>query len=267
VTQHTLELPDVDLVYDVYGPLPPADDRPPLVMIGQPMDASGFQAQVKLFGDRTVVTYEPETQAEDVHAIIQALGAGPVDMLASSGGAVSALALVTAHPDDVSTLVAHEPPIDSVLPDSAAVQRARAAYTQVYQDKGWGAGMAAFIAMTSWEGPVTGDYLAQPPPDPATFGMPTEDNGTRDDPLLSDRSWAVPLYKPDIEALQAAPTRIVVAVGEESMKVYTGRSAIALAEQLGQQATVSPATTADLWGASSATLASPRPSPQSFVRY
>jgi pimeloyl-ACP methyl ester carboxylesterase len=257
VTQHTLELPEVDLVYDVHGPLPPADGRRPLVMIGQPMDASGFEAQVNLFPDRTVVTYdprglgrskrkdgdvtnEPETQAEDVHAIIETLGAGPVDMLASSGGAVTALALVTAHPNDVSTLVAHEPPIDAVLPDAAAVGRAREAFTRVYQEKGWGAGMAAFIAMTSWEGEVTDDYFAQPAPDPAAFGMPSEDNGARDDPLLSDRSWAVPLYQPDLEALKTAPTRIVVAVGEESQKVYTGRTAIALAEQLGQHATVFP---------------------------
>jgi pimeloyl-ACP methyl ester carboxylesterase len=257
VTQHTLNLPDVDLVFDVHGPLPTADGRPPLVMIGQPMDASGFQAQVALFGDRTVVTYdprglgrstrtdgkttnEPETQAEDVHAIIDALDAGPVDMLASSGGAVTALALITAYPRDVATLVAHEPPLDSVLPDAEAVQRARAAYTQIYQDKGWGAGMAAFIAMTSWEGEVTEDYLARPAPDPAAFGMPTGDDGSRNDPLLSERSWAVALYQPDLEALRAAPTRIVIAVGEESLKVYTGRTALALAERLGQHATVFP---------------------------
>jgi pimeloyl-ACP methyl ester carboxylesterase len=257
VTQHTLELPGVDLVYDVYGPLPPANGQPPLVMIGQPMDASGFQAQVKLFDDRTVVTYdprglgrsirkdgevtnEPATQAEDVHAIIEALSSGPVDMLASSGGAVTALALVTAYPNDVLTLVAHEPPIDSVLPDADAVQRARAAYTHVYLEKGWGAGMAAFIAMTSWEGEVTEEYLNLPAPNPAEFGMPTEDDGLRDDPLLSERSWAVPLYQPNIEALKAAPTRIVVAVGEESIKVYTGRTSLALANQLGQQATVFP---------------------------
>jgi pimeloyl-ACP methyl ester carboxylesterase len=257
VTQHTLELPGVDLVYDVYGPLPPANGQPPLVMIGQPMDASGFQAQVKLFDDRTVVTYdprglgrsirkdgevtnEPATQAKDVHAIIEALSSGPVDMLASSGGAVTALALVTAYPNDVLTLVAHEPPIDSVLPDADAVQRARAAYTHVYLEKGWGAGMAAFIAMTSWEGEVTEEYLNLPAPNPAEFGMPTEDDGLRDDPLLSERSWAVPLYQPNIEALKAAPTRIVVAVGEESIKVYTGRTSLALANQLGQQATVFP---------------------------
>lgn len=255
--QHTLELPDVDLVYDVHGPLPTADGRPPLLMIGQPMDASGFRDQVRLFEDRTVVTYdprglgrsirkdggvtnEPQTQAEDLHALIEALGAGPVDLFGSSGGAVTALALVTAHPHDVITLVAHEPPIDSVLPDAEAVQRARAAYTQVYQDKGWGAGMAAFIAMTAWEGEVTDEYFAQPAPDPAAFGMPTDDDGTRDDPLLSDRSWAVCLYEPDLEALKASPTRIVVAVGEESLRVYTGRTATALAEQLGQEVTVFP---------------------------
>ncbi len=257
MTQHTLELPEVDLVYDVHGPLPTADGRPPLVMIGQPMDASGFQAQVALFDDRTVVTYdprglgrstrkdggvtnEPEIQAEDVHALIEALGAGPVDMLASSGGAVTALALVAAHPDDVSTLVAHEPPIDCVLPDVDAVQKARTAYTRVYQDKGRGAGMAAFIAMTSWEGEITEEFLARPAPDPAAFGMPTEDDGRREDPLLSERSWAVPLYEPDLEALKTAPTRIVIAVGEESLRVYTGRSAIALAERLGQQPAVFP---------------------------
>jgi pimeloyl-ACP methyl ester carboxylesterase len=257
MTHHTLELPEVDLVYDVHGPLPTADGRPPLMMIGQPMDASGFQAQVALFPDRTVVTYdprglgrstrkdgevtnEPETQAADVHAIIEALGAGPVDMFASSGGAVTALALVTAHPDDVATLVAHEPPLDCVLPDAEAVQRARDAYTRVYQEKGWGAGMAGFVAMTSWEGEVTEEYLARPAPDPAAFGMPTDDDGKRDDPLLSERSWAVTAYRPDLEALKASPTRIVIAVGEESRKVYTGRSAIALAEQLGQQATVFP---------------------------
>jgi len=257
MTQYTLELPEVDLVYDVHGPLPTIDGRPPLLMIGQPMDASGFDAQVELFGERTVVTYdprglgrskrkdggvtnEPQVQAEDLHALIEALGAGPVDMLASSGGAVTALALVTAHPHDVSTLVAHEPPIDCVLPDAEAAQRAREAYTRVYQEKGWGAGMAAFIAMTSWEGEITDEYLAQPAPDPAAFGFPTDDDGTRDDPLLSDRSWAVTLYRPDFEALKAAPTRIVVAVGEESMTVYTGRTALGLAEKLGQQATVFP---------------------------
>jgi hypothetical protein len=100
--------------------------------------------------------------------------------------------------------------------------------------------MAAFIAMTSWRGELTDDYFARPAPDPAQFGMSTEDNGWRDDPLLSDRSWAVSSYRPDIEALTAAPTRIVIAVAEESGDTFTGRTSLATAELLGQRATVFP---------------------------
>ena len=100
--------------------------------------------------------------------------------------------------------------------------------------------MAAFIAMTSWRGEFTEDYLAQPAPDPAQFGMPSEDDGSRDDPLLSDRSSAVSGYRPDVDRLAAAPTRVVIAVGEESLGTFTGRAAVATAELLGQEATVFP---------------------------
>jgi hypothetical protein len=100
--------------------------------------------------------------------------------------------------------------------------------------------MAAFMAMASWRGEYTDEYFAQPAPDPAQFGMPAEDDGSRDDPLLSDSSWAVSSYRPDVDALAAAPTRIVVAVGEESLDTFTGRTAVATAELLGRQATVFP---------------------------
>jgi pimeloyl-ACP methyl ester carboxylesterase len=256
-TTHTLETGEVDIVYDVRGPLPTVDGRPPLMMIGQPMDASGFATLASHFSDRTVVTYDPRglgrsrrkddrvdnvptVQAEDVHAVIKALDAGPVDMFASSGGAVTALALVAAHPDDVSTLVAHEPPMIPVLPDAEAAERARTGFRDAYVAKGRNAGMAAFIAMSSWRGEFNEDYFAQPAPDPAQFGMPTEDDGSRDDPLLSDRSAAVTSFQPDVKALAAAPTRIVIAVGEESQDTFTGRTSVATAELLGQPATVFP---------------------------
>ncbi len=256
-TTHILETAEAAIAYDVRGPLPTADGRPPLFLIGQPMDAGGFATLASYFPDRTVITYDPRglgrsvrkdgrvdnaptVQAEDVHAVIGALGAGPVEMFASSGGAVTALALVAAYPDDVTTLVAHEPPLIPVLPDAEAAHRAQAGYRDVYEAKGSGAGMAAFIAMTSWHGEFTDDYFAQPAPDPAQFGMPTEDDGSRGDPLLSDRSWAITDYHPDVEALAAAPTRVVIAVGEESAGTFTGRTSVATAELLGQQATVFP---------------------------
>src|ERR671928_1079129 len=152
-TTHMLQTAEADIAYDVRGPLPTADGRPPLFMIGQPMDASGFGTLASHFPDRTVVTYDPRglsrsirkdgrvdhsptVQADDVHAVIEALGVGPVDMFASSGGAVTALALVAAHPHDVTTLVAHEPPLIPVLPDAAAAEHARAGIRDAYQANG-----------------------------------------------------------------------------------------------------------------------------------
>ena len=84
------------------------------------------------------------------------------------------------------------------------------------------------------------EYFAQPPADPVAFGMPAEDDGSREDPVLSDRSWAITSYRPDVEALAAAPTRVVIAVGEESENNFTGRTSVATAELLGQEATVFP---------------------------
>src|SRR5256886_16232941 len=213
-TTHLLDTDEVELAYDVHGPLPTADGRPPLFMIGQPMEASGFAPLASYFPDRTVVTYDPRglgrssrkdgrvdnaptVQAADVHAVIEALGVGPVEMFASSGGAVTALALVAAYPTDVTTLVAHEPPLLALLPDAAAAERAQRGVRDAYQAKGSGAGMAAFMAMSSWRGEYTDDYFAQPAPDPAMFGMPAGDDGTPDDPPLSDRSWAITRYRPD----------------------------------------------------------------------
>jgi pimeloyl-ACP methyl ester carboxylesterase len=256
-TTHTLKTTGAEIAYDLHGPVPTADGRPLLFMIGQPMTAGGFSALAAQFPDRTVVTYDPRglgrstrsdgrvdnsptVQASDVHALIEALGAGPVEMFASSGGAVTALALVAAHPDDVLTLVAHEPPLIPVLADAAAAERARAAVRDAYQAGGAGAGMAAFMVMGSWRGEFTDEFFAQPAPDPAAFGMSSEDDGSRDDPLLSDRSWAISSYRPDVEALTAARTRVVIAVGEESEGTFTGRAAAATADLLGQTATVFP---------------------------
>ncbi|WP_410666487.1 alpha/beta fold hydrolase [Amycolatopsis sp. cmx-4-68] len=256
-TTHTLETPEAGIVYDVHGPAPADSPRPPLVMVGQPMDATGFGTLASYFPERTVVTYDPRgigrsvrrdgredhvpaVQAEDIHAVIRALDAGAVDVFGSSGGAVAALALIAAHGEAVRTLVAHEPPLVTVLPDAAAAERAGQAVRDAYQARGFGAGMAAFIAMTSWPGEFTDEYFARPPADPAQFGMPAEDDGRRDDPLLTDRSLAVTAYQLDVDALTAAPTRIVIAVGEESADVLTGRTALATAARLGQEATVFP---------------------------
>ena len=129
----TLDLPGATLTYDVREAAAESTE-PVLLMIGSPMDASGFATLAGHFPDRTVVTYDPrgvgrspradgvtaatpDEHAEDLQRLIRELDAGPVDIFASSGGAVNALALVARHPEDVRTLVAHEPPLATVLPD------------------------------------------------------------------------------------------------------------------------------------------------------
>lgn len=256
-TTHTLDTPAATLAYDVRGPLPTADGRPPLMMVGAPMDAGGFATFATYFPDRTVITYDPrglgrstrkdgraehtpEQNAEDVLAVITALDAGPVELFASSGGAVGALALVAAHPEAVTTLVAHEPPLLAMLPDAERAFAAERAVQEVFHARGWGHGMAAFLAMTSWRGELTDDFAARTAPDPAAFGMPADDDGNRTDPLLSGVSDAITAYRPDLAALAAAPTRVVVAVGAESEGVLTGRTSVATAEALGRSVTVFP---------------------------
>jgi pimeloyl-ACP methyl ester carboxylesterase len=253
----SLETPGATVAYDVRGPLPPADGRPPLFMVGAPMDASGFTTLASHFEDRTVVTYDPrglgrsvrhddrtdhtpEQNAEDMHSVIAALGAGPVDMFASSGGAVSALALVVAHPDDVSLLVAHEPPMLAILPDADRALAAERDVQSTYQKEGWGSGMARFIALSSWQGEFNDEFAAQAAPDPAQFGLPTDDDGSRDDPLLSGSSNAITRYQPEVRALAGAPTRVLIAVGKESEGTVTGRTSVAAAGSLGQEVTVFP---------------------------
>ena len=252
----TLSLPDAEIVHDVHGPLPPADGREVLLVIGQPMTADGFSDLIAELPDRTVVAYDPRglgrstrsdgsalndpsLQAEDLHVLITDLGA-PVQMFASSGGAVAALALLAAHPEDVSRVVAHEPPVMGVLPDAELAERANDAVGRAYQERGWGAGLAAFLAMSMWQGEFTEEFLARPLPDPAQFGLPDQDDGTREDPLLSGTSAPVTSYQPDLEALRAAGDRLILAVGEQTGEAITARTTRALAEALGTEPLVFP---------------------------
>ena len=98
----------------------------------------------------------------------------PVDLFASSGGAVNALALVAKHPEDVRTLVAHEPPIATILPDREhALAAAEASATPTSAAAGAPAWRTSSPSSAT-SGPFTAEDAAQPGPDPAMFGMPAE---------------------------------------------------------------------------------------------
>ena len=210
---YTLEAPGAVLHYDVRDS--GGAGHPALLLIGSPMGASGFAALAGQFADRTVVTYdprgtersqrtdgeppgsEPGEHAEDLRRLILALDAGPADVFASSGGAVNALVLVARHPRLIRTLVAHEPPAASELPDREPALAACADIRETYQRSGRGPAMAKFIALVSRPGPIPPGFPGQPGPDPATFGLPDSDDGTRDDPLLGLHMTACPGYRHD----------------------------------------------------------------------
>jgi pimeloyl-ACP methyl ester carboxylesterase len=253
-TTRTLEVPGAVLTYDVRRG---SDDATPLFMIGGPMGAAGFTTLASHFADRTVITYDPrgsersqksdpmepsppDVHADDLHRIIQELGGGPVDLLGSSGGAVFGLALVARHPDDVRTLVAHEPPLASALPDRENALAAARAIHETYQRSGWGAGMAHFIQIVSHRGEFPDGFAEQPAPDPTMFGMPTEDDGSRTDPMIGSHIVVTTEYEPDFDALRNVPTRIVIAAGADSEGEMANRGAYAVAGKLGMEVVVFP---------------------------
>jgi pimeloyl-ACP methyl ester carboxylesterase len=247
-TTHTLDVPGAVLTYDVRRN--DSSKAPLLLIIGSPMGASGFGTLAGHFTDRTVVTYDPrgvdrskkadsttestpDEHADDLHRLIAQLGAGPVDLFATSGGAVNGLALVAKHPDQVRTLVAHEPPAAQVVPDRDAALAASRDVHDTYLRDGMGPAMAKFIALVSHKGPIPADYVDQPAPDPAMFGLPTEDDGSRTDPLLGQNILSITHYQFDFDALKAASTRIVIAAGAESEGELACRAAGVVAERLG----------------------------------
>ena len=265
---HTLEAPGAVLHYDVRSN--DASTKPVLLVIGSPMGAEGFVTLAGHFTDRTVVTYDPrgagrsprtdgalvtsvDEHADDLHRLIcalqpgalqhgalqhgaladGALGSGPVDIFASSGGAVNALALVARHPEQVRTLVAHEPPAFAELPDREAALAVCDDIHATYERSGFGPAMAKFIAVISLEGPIPADYADKTAPDPAAFGLPAGDDGSRNDPLLGLNMPSCPAYEHDFDALRAVPTRVVIGVGEESAQMAAGRAGTAVAARLG----------------------------------
>ena len=260
---HTLDVADATLTYDVR----PAGEssEPVLLMIASPMGAAGFGTLSSHFTDRTVVTYDPrgsersktadpaspsgpDEHADDLHRLISALDAEAVDIFASSGGAVNALVLVPKHPEQVRTLIAHEPPAVTALPDRDAALAAAEAVHRTYMRSGFGAGMAHFIALSSLNGPIPAGFADLPAPDPAMFGLPTEDDGSRDEPLMSQTIMSATHYQLDFDALRAASTRIVLAAGAESEGTLASRAAVAVAARLGTEPVIFPSNHAGFLG-------------------
>lgn len=249
LVSRSLDVPGARLHYEVRG------HGPLLLVLGSPMAAADFLPLAHaMAGDHTVLTYDPRglghssiedpdqdatpaLRADDVVALLDAVGAESADVFGSSGGAVTGLALAAAHPNRVRTLVAHEPPLLELLPDA---ERHRAATEEViatFHRDGVESAWMAFMAQAGFD---LGDPDAGPPPGPE----PTPEEHARQladaarffDHELRDTTG----YLPDIAALTAGGVRIVVGLGVESGRLLTDATTRALSALLDREPVMFP---------------------------
>jgi pimeloyl-ACP methyl ester carboxylesterase len=246
-----LSAPGANIYYEVRGTGPVL-----LMMPGGPADASAFHKIADhLDSDFAVVTYDPrglshstldgplqddrivEIFADDVSGLLYATATGPAFVFASSGGAVIALELAARHPQQVRTVVSHEPPAPVLQPDPARARAEMAEIVATYRSAGIGPAMQKFMVHTRIRS-------APPPPPP---GEPTAE--MREAMARMQRNmdfWlghyfqAIASYEPDFAALKSGSTRIVPAVGEESRGELAHEGGLGLAQKLGTEAAVFP---------------------------
>jgi pimeloyl-ACP methyl ester carboxylesterase len=210
------------------------------------MAAGDFTPLADALADEfTVVTYDPrgisgspvddpdqdstsELRAQDVVAVLDAVGAESADVFGSSGGAVTGLAIVARHPSRVRTLVAHEPPLLELLPD-AAEQRAKTDdVVETFRQHGIGAAWVKFMTNAGFD--LGGDGAPVGPP-----GKPSPQQMANSVRFFEHELRPTTRYFPDIATLTSAATRIVVGIGSDSRHLITYRTSLALAEQLGTE--------------------------------
>jgi clorobiocin biosynthesis protein CloN7 len=257
-----LDVPGASLYYELQG------SGPGLMLVGHPMDTSGFAAVAPLLAEYyTVVTYdprgfanstiddrdqdaEPDLLADDVRRLLEAVGEGPADVFGSSGGAVTGLALVANYPGHVRTLVAHEPPLALLLPDAVKARSGIQAIYDTYRESGVGAAWQKFSSFTGIDmrapeeepaphpGPGPGQRSPSLQPGPPSSSSPSPPSPSPNGVATSERFFGhgllpIALYQPDFSALQEAPARVIVAGGTTSNGEFAWRTADALAQRLG----------------------------------
>jgi pimeloyl-ACP methyl ester carboxylesterase len=246
VTEHTLDIPDGRLSYQVRG------SGPLLFIVGAPMSSAHFAGLAEaLAQDRTVVTPDPrgiagstlndpeqnstpELRADDVVALMDALGAGDADVFGSSGGAVTGLALAARHPGRVRTLVAHEPPLLELLPEAAERRAEVEALVETFHREGMGAAWQRFMAMAGFDvGDEGGDQGADQGAPAAPQQQPSAQDLADSARFFAHELLGTTRYTPDIPALTGGPARVVVGIGAASGSLITHRTSTALAGLLG----------------------------------
>ncbi|WP_433557496.1 alpha/beta fold hydrolase [Pseudonocardia xinjiangensis] len=171
--------------------------------------------------------------ADDARRLIAHLGGGPAHVFGSSSGAIVVLELVARHPEVVATAVAHEPPIATLLPDSAEWLAFFDSVQETYRAEGLWPAMARFGAAVG-----SGRAAGGPPPDvelPQSVVEMMARVETNMTFWMEHELRQYPRYVPDLDALGAARDRIVPAGGQESREHMPYHPNLVLADRLGLQ--------------------------------
>jgi pimeloyl-ACP methyl ester carboxylesterase len=239
-TTHTVAVPGATLHYEVRG------SGPALALIGSPMAAGEFAPLADaLAKEFTIITYDPrgisgspiddsqqdstpEIRADDVVAVLDAVGVDSADVFGSSGGAVTGLAMIARHPGRVRTLVAHEPPLLELLPDADEQRAETNDIVETFRRDGTVAAWVKFMTNAGFD--IGGDGAPVGPP-----GKPSPQEISMSIRFFEHELRPTTRYLPDIAALKNAATSVVVGVGAESGHLITYRTSVALAKELGTE--------------------------------
>ena len=237
----TLQVPGASLYYEVLGSGPTL-----LIIAGGSGDADSSDKIVhELTANYTVVTYDRrgyarskidnsadalrmEMESDDAHHLLAALGTRPASVLGSSIGAVIALDLAVRYPDQVGTVIAHEPPAIYLTSSQSEGQRSQGGSIQDIKDRFQREGADA--AMKEFAGMVGVNDLP-------TGSTQTGEQRTANVKFFLDKE--VPMlarYRFDFDALKGAMTRtrLVIGVGSASPKDSVGYlGAEAVTDRLG----------------------------------
>ncbi|MGA5701844.1 alpha/beta fold hydrolase [Peterkaempfera bronchialis] len=243
----SLQVHGATLHYEVRG------QGPPLLLIpGGTGGAASFDGIADdLATEYTVATYDPRgmsrstlddpeaeqrvaEHADDAFRVLELLSPGePARVFGASSGAITALHLLTAHPECVERVVAHEPPVVEVLPDASEHRALIARVQTTFRTQGLMPAMAVFAAGLKKDGDTTEPKAEiRLPPHAAARAEQT----MADLPYFVGR--IVPgfmSYAPDIHRLEALSDRLVLACGQDSRGELPYRPAAFLAERLGME--------------------------------